>query len=218
MSALQGGYTPESVSEVHPAKVCDPHSVDRWVSLIRDRSDQIGNSAAANTGEEFTTCGDLRLDGEVAKFVLEPVRSRLPEWGYRKEDGSLFTTRPPASPTATKLRAIPLLLFSVNWADSGPGYSWPEAYYVTPVPELGVRIVTASVDCDEIWGCTDLAIGMCRSIGRPEWGTKKIIASWWRRGCGIMRPWDMFWSPGLISGARARQWRSEVFGSLKKYE
>ena len=41
---------------------------------------------------------------------------------------------------------------------------------MTPVPELGVRIVTASVDTDEITGYTDLAIGMCRSIRSPEWG------------------------------------------------
>ena len=209
MSAPYGGCTPESASEVHPVTTRDPSSIGRWVSLVRARSSQIGTSDAASTGEEFTTCGDLELDSEVARFLLEPVRSLLPEWSCSQEDGSFFTTRPPASRTATKLRAIPLLLFSINWASSGPGYSWPEAYYVTPVPELGVRIVTASVDTDEITGYTDLAIGMCSSVRSPEWGTKKIITSWWRRGCGIAKPWEMLWSPGLISGARAERWRKE---------
>jgi hypothetical protein len=32
-----------------------------------------------------------------------------------------------------RLRFNPKLLFSINWATSGPGFEWPEAYYVTYV-------------------------------------------------------------------------------------
>ena len=47
----------------------------------------------------------------------------------------------------------------INWADSGPGFSWPETYNVTYVPLYDVFIVTGSVDSTDIYGVTDFAIG-----------------------------------------------------------
>jgi len=37
-----------------------------------------------------------------------------------------------------------------------------------------VRIVTASQDSDDSWGCTDLAIGFCKPHRSPEFGVKKL--------------------------------------------
>ena len=53
------------------------------------------------------------------------------------------------------LNLEPELLFCVNWADSAPGISWPEAYYVTFIPGLDHYVVTASRDSRDLFGCTD---------------------------------------------------------------
>ena len=162
--------------------------------------------------------GNLELDSEVAAFLLEPVQTRLPNWGYTDPDGTVVMGRVVRALTPAKVRPMPLLLFTVNWADSGPGFSWPETYYVTYVPQLNVRIVTASRDSEDVWGCTDLAIGWCKPRGRADWGTKKIITLWWHRGCGVMMPWESFWAAGLVTQARAERWRGEVFGVCKDLE
>ena len=54
-----------------------------------------------------------------------------------------------------RLRFNPKLLFSINWATSGPGYEWPEAYYVTYVPGLEKYVFTASRDGADAFGCED---------------------------------------------------------------
>lgn len=191
-------------------------NVARWIALVEARSQILGKTKAAETGEECTTSGDIQLDGEVAAFLLQPVQVRLPDYGYTSSDGQLTTGRIHRSATPAKVRPMPVLLFTLNWADSGPGLSWPESYYVTFVPQLDIRIVTASCDNDELWGCTDLAIGWCKPIGRADWGTKKIITAWWRRGCGELMPWQGVWAPGLIAQARAERWRREVFGARSR--
>jgi hypothetical protein len=119
--------------------------------------------------------------------------------------------------SARKLQLLPSFLLSVDWAATAPGVSWPEAYYVTYVPSINLRIVTASRDDTTIWGCTDLAIGMCRAVRTPDFGTKKIIQSWWRRACGCEPiPWETFWSAGLIDRNRAEKWKKEVYGSSRE--
>ena len=192
-------------------------NVDRWVSLVRGRSNQIGTSTDADTGEEFTTCGDLRLDNEVAKFVLEPVdRDCRSGVAVRKTAVGLRPDQRHPQPPRSCVR-FPFCCFpSTGRIRSRVLMAGGLLRDACAGTRCANRNCVGRLRRD--WGCTDLAIRMCRSIGTPEWGTKKIIASWWRRGCGIMRPWDMFWSPGLISDARARQWRKEVFGSPNKYE
>lgn len=63
------------------------------------------------------------LDAAVASIILLPVDKRLPQWtngelsarGYTKPDRKLLR----------KVRLSPILLFSINWATSGPGFDWP---------------------------------------------------------------------------------------------
>jgi len=38
----------------------------------------------------------------------------------------------------------------INWADSGPGYSWPESYYVTYIE------VEAERWAEEVWGADEI--------------------------------------------------------------
>jgi hypothetical protein len=192
--------------------------IGRWLELTRGRAGIIGRAETSRTGEEFTTCGDLSLDSRVAEILLETIQSRLPQWGCTAADGHVVEARTLRPLKARQVQLLPSHLFTINWADSGPGFSWPESYFVTYVPQYNVRIVTASQDTDECKGYTDLAIGWCRPVGPPERGAKKIIVSWWRRGCGVPRPWQSFWTAGLIGWGKAEHWRREAYGSLKEYD
>jgi len=54
---------------------------------------------------------------------------------------------------------IPQYLLTINWADSGPGFSWPVAYHVTWVPICDEYVVTQSADSPDAFGYCDFAIG-----------------------------------------------------------
>ena len=186
-------------------------AISTWCALVRERAHEIGNSLLASTGEEFTTSGDLALDHEVAKALLDTRQKNLPNYGWANPDGSVTTARSLAPVTERKVQLLPILLFEIDWALTAPGVSWPEAYYVTYIPWENVRIVTASRDEDTIWGYTDLAIGMCKAVRGPQFGTKKILQSWWCRAHGAEpHLWATFCEAGLISEKRALSWGKEV--------
>jgi len=46
-----------------------------------------------------------------------------------------------------KVELWPYYLLTINWADSGPGFSWPVAYNAIYVPGFDRTVVTASGDC-----------------------------------------------------------------------
>jgi hypothetical protein len=45
-----------------------------------------------------------------------------------------------------RLAFNPQLVCTINWADSGPGFSWPESYHVTYLPGFDKFVITASTD------------------------------------------------------------------------
>ena len=82
---------------------------------------------------------------------------------------------------------IPQHLFTVNWADSGPGFSWPAAYYATWVPYYERFVVTDSADCPDAFGYADVAVG---HFGQEEdllEGSRRIVVEDWRFRIG---EWD----------------------------
>ena len=95
-----------------------------------------------------------RLQIAVAQILLHHVQDGLPEWAAITKDGEFVTNRRRhGRHKDARLRFNPKLLFSINWATSGPGFEWPEAYYVTYVPGLEKYVFTASRDGDDAWGC-----------------------------------------------------------------
>ena len=81
-----------------------------------------------------------------------------------------------------------------------------------------MRIVTTSLDSTDCYGYTDLAIGWCIPYRSPEFGTKKVIQSWWRRlHRWIGHPWADVYSEGLIDTHKAEKWGLEVYGSRENY-
>lgn len=99
----------------------------------------------------------------VAKIVLQTVAARLPNWAAVYPDGEVITARfadGPAYRSHEKLALLPRFLFSINWASSGPGFSWPMAYYLTWVPGYDRFVVTGSSDSPEgNYGHCDVALG-----------------------------------------------------------
>jgi hypothetical protein len=109
---------------------------------------------------------------------------------------------------------LPIFLFEINWADSGPGFSWPEAYYATWLPGFDRYLVTMSADSTDAHGYTDLAIGQFPADEDFNGGVKRAICDWWRR-CTNDQPesaWAYLFGDGEIDEAEAYRWRKEVWG------
>ena len=100
-----------------------------------------------DTMEVPTNAEPDRLQIAVAQILLHHVQDGLPQWTAITKDGEFVTNRSRHGRNkGARLRFNPKLLFSINWATSGPGFEWPEAYYVTYVPGLEKYVFTASRD------------------------------------------------------------------------
>ena len=201
-------YLPESSRE---------HDViGEWLCLITEREKgvfPIDNNCFNNVS------GKLELDNEVATILLDTFQSHLPNFRWHDQKNDLRSARDNRFMKKRKIQLFPLHLFTINWATSGPGIEWPESYSVTYVPSHDVRIVTASSDSDDMWGCTDLAIGWCKPYRSPDFGVKKIIQSWWRDiHVSLGHPWADVYSEGLVDADRAEKWGLEVYGSRTNYD
>jgi hypothetical protein len=71
---------------------------------------------------------------ELVHRTSEQVERQLPGWSAITDDGEFVTERHFRDVSAIPHRKVAVLpprhLLTINWADSGPGYSWPVAYYV----------------------------------------------------------------------------------------
>ena len=90
--------------------------IEQWVKLVRSRRELIGRTKEAETGEEFTTCGDLESDNRVATILLNTVQNRLPNYAVRGSDGEVRMGHTPEPVCARALQLLPSLLFTVDWA------------------------------------------------------------------------------------------------------
>jgi len=162
------------------------------------------------------TLVQLNLSNAVAKLLLQGVQNRLPQWAATYED-HIELSRDYTDKTPRKVEFMPQLLFEINWADSGPGFSWPEMYMVTYVPVYDVYIVTASADSPDRWGFCDRAIGWFPPQTSIKDGAHGIVTAGWRyqyRECN-QHPWVELLANGLISDADAEAWSEEVWGDYQ---
>jgi len=145
----------------------------------------------------------LMLQNAVARICLESVAAELPQWAEVR-DGVAITGRPLA-PAATRGRALaPCHLLTINWADSGPGVSWPEAYYVTLLSGYGTSVVTASADSPDATGYCDIAVGWYRGpasdLERAREAVRKHWASLKRQG---QARWEYLFDEGALDELEA---------------
>ena len=177
-----------------------PHSERR----VRDILDEW------NIPEEIY--GYQRASAAVAQILLERFQYRLPQWVGPNGSARLILDRR----SHRKVELWPCHLLTINWADSGPGFSWPVAYNATYVPGFDRSVVTASADCPEIFGgVCDVAIG---SFGREVSiirGSRDIIMSdWsWQRGECEQQRWVYLFDTGLVSKAEAHAWADQVWAN-----
>jgi hypothetical protein len=114
-----------------------------------------------------------------------------------------------------KVELWPRYLLTVNWADSGPGFSWPMAYYATYVPGFDRTVVTASADCPETFnGVCDVAIGaFSRERSTLEGSRNVVISDWNRLRRDHEQPrWEYLFGIGAVSKTEAYAWADEVWG------
>ncbi|MEJ1376501.1 MAG: hypothetical protein RPU32_00770, partial [Candidatus Sedimenticola sp. (ex Thyasira tokunagai)] len=153
---------------VEHAFICDWLGVQRPVrakeiDLYEERAD--GHDDEGNFIRPRAGLGGWEYEGEdkcgnaVARLLLSNIQSRLPQWGTVKTDGEVLLARDHSAVRQNAISLMPQHLFTINWADSGPGCSWPEAYYATYLPLYNIYVVTLSQDSPDAYGYEDLAIG-----------------------------------------------------------
>jgi hypothetical protein len=160
----------------------------------------------------------LLEDTVVAAIVLEQVEQRLPQWSALRHDGTFIVGRPLRDRSAIPHRKVviqPRHLLTVNWADSGPGFSWPVAYYVAWLPYYDRFVVTASADCPDGFGYCDFAIGSFGSETPIKEGARTVISDDWHNqwSAGEQTRWAYLFKTGLISKEEADTWAEEVWPS-----
>ena len=95
---------------------------------------------------------------------------------------------------------------TVNWADSGPGFSWPEEYRVTYVPHYDVFVVTGSVDSTDVYLVTDFALGNFPAGEDVLSSAAAIVQGEWRNLFQTydQQRWAYIFDEGLIDAGHAR--------------
>ena len=148
----------------------------------------------------------------VAQIVLHRIQGRLPQWLTTNERGFMVAGRT-GSLRPIKVEPLslePELLFSVNWADSAPGISWPEAFYVTHIPGLNQHVITASRDSRDIFGCTDHAIGFSSGTEPLLEACRRVVVGYWRKHYSLGERWERLFDEGLVDTALAERWADDL--------
>lgn len=105
----------------------------------------------AHAGHWVNSDCDRDLAAAVAHIALAVIQGRLTQCASVC-DGEVTLYRQRFDRPSRSVVLLPQHLFTINWADSAPGVSWPESYYVTYFPEYDRFVVTESQDSTDIWG------------------------------------------------------------------
>jgi hypothetical protein len=159
-------------------------------------------------------------DAAVAAIVLERIQDTLPQWASIKlrenenEEADITLGRNVKARQALRtVELVPQYLLTINWADSGPGFSWPVAYHVTWVPMYDEYVVTQSADSPDAFGYCDFAIGhFPKTDDFVPTATEEIRSNWeWQRDQFSQSRWAYLFGNGLIDEATAIRLREEVW-------
>ena len=165
-------------------------------------------------GFESQASGYSEDDAAVAAIVLERIQETLPQWvsvrlrENENEEAVITLAREVKTRQARRtVELIPQYLLTINWADSGPGFSWPVAYHVTWVPIYDQYIVTQSADSPDAFGYCDFAIGHFSQTKYFASEAGRIIKkNWeWQRDEFCQDRWSYLFDTGLIHEKTASQ-------------
>ena len=153
------------------------------------------------------------LENAVARIALAPIQEQLPQWAAY-DSSQIILARTIRDCPERDATSRPLLLFGINWATSGPGFSWPEDYYVTWIPYYDRYIVTASSDSKDVHGYEDIALGFFKGSSEKQEDSetiKSIIIGYWSETSDVQMAWEDYWRAGAVDSENAWQWRGEVW-------
>ena len=178
------------------------------------------NDALETLGFKDTASAYGEGDAAVASIVLERIEETLPQWASvmlrenEHEEDVITLARDIKERQARRtVELIPQHLMTINWADSGPGFSWPVAYHVTWVPLYEAYIVTQSADSPDAYGYCDFAIGhFSKTDDFVFKAAEEIRGDWaWLRDQYCQSRWAYLFDEGLISEKTAIQIAEEVW-------
>jgi hypothetical protein len=156
-----------------------------------------------------------RLQAAVAAVVLRSVQRQLPQWAVIR-DGQVTETRE-RTRRRTNSTFKPQHLFTLNWADTGPGFSWPCAYYATEIPAHRRVVVTGSADCPETFGWCDIAIGQFSGDQSILEGSRQVITEHWKFLAGYdQEGWAYLFDEALVDSKTASAWTDDVWPANDK--
>jgi hypothetical protein len=151
-----------------------------------------------------------RIAIAAAQIILHHVQATLPQWSSVSGGTVNLNRKEYKRHKDARLTFNPQLVCTINWADSGPGYSWPESYHVTYLPGFDKFVITASRDGPDVWGCADHAIGVAEGSLSPIEAAKQAITEFWRMQVNGPR-WAYLFDEGLIDSKTANVWADEVW-------
>ncbi len=155
------------------------------------------------------------LGNAVARIALATIQHKLPQWGSYTPGQGVTLSRSLRLYPVRKVNSQPLHLFSLNWADSGPGFSWPEAYYVTWIPYYDRFVVTVSADSKDFCGFEDLLLGSFKSSSKKGADLREIrvaiIDYWIDHYNSGYEAWEGLCRVGAIKNTTPYVWRSRVW-------
>jgi hypothetical protein len=161
-----------------------------------------------------------RLSVAVAQILLNRIQGTLPQTGWIDANNDARASRQEIKrhKDATKLSFSPRLICCINWADSGPGISWIEAYHITFIPGFEKYIVTSSRDGDDAWECTDHAIGIGDPSEDPINVSRRLLTEFWSHQPAEQARWAYLVDVGLIDHKTADEWANDVWGEETEEE
>ena len=157
----------------------------------------------------------FELQNAVARIALKRVQNNLPVWACSDLEGEITVARVYEDHPGQEIELLPQYLFMINWADSGPGFSWPEAYHLVWFPEFDRYVVTASQDSPDCYGFEDIAIGFAPFDHDRKELSRKIICNWWEESrSNDQEPWECLFGSGFITVDEAYSWREDVWNPV----
>ena len=210
VNELQDCYT-----DIERAFLCDYFGIKRPEHLVGvDVYQPVRQGVYVKPGQYSS---EYDLANAVARLALARIQDELPAWAGVNEQGEYFSAR---TYTRSELAAVsfhPQHLFTINWADSGPGFSWPEAYYLVWLPVFERYVVTASQDSPDCYGFEDIAIGW-QFFDDDRVGVARdiILANWG----SVLKPnnedgWAYLFASGVVSESEAEEWREEIWPPIQ---
>jgi hypothetical protein len=183
--------------------ILGPEQADTLECWVRNSEPEVSAAlveANAYRVNEFSRYSALQ--GAVGALLLRNMQPKLPRSAlFYPRANLLAVSRGGGRPTeGSRMSLVGRHLFTISWAEGGPGMSWPTAYYAVWLPIRDVWIVTASDDTGEMLGFLDVALGWFPATTIWEDGVAAIITQDWTAWAADRQPgWQEVSASGRLS-------------------